>query len=100
MPNGHPAPTHPATSKVPSPEALAALQRLPDARLLSFHLGQVWESPRGTLYTVERVVRGGHAILRRGTDGRGRIERRPWDAVVGWVIWADPGFAADASSNA
>lgn len=58
-----------------------------------FEVGQVWESPRGTLYTV---VAGGYdhetrkclvAVLRLGSDGKGRTVRRAWDAVKDWVIY-------------
>ena len=55
----------------------------------SFHVGQVWESPRGTLYRVMSVRRGGQAELRVGSTGGGRIVRRDWDAVVGWVLYSD-----------
>lgn len=55
----------------------------------NFHEGQVWESPRGTLYKVVKVVRGGQATLRLGSDGKGRIVRRDWDAVIGWYLHSD-----------
>ena len=58
-------------------------------RVDSFHVGQVWESSKGTLYTVVEVRRGGQAILRLGVDGKGRIVRRDWDAVVGWSLYSD-----------
>lgn len=51
-----------------------------------FHAGQIWESPRGTLYKVVAVQRGGQATLRLGVDGSGRIVRRAWDAVRNWAI--------------
>lgn len=50
----------------------------------SFHDGQVWESPRGVLYRVERVY-AGQATLRVGTEGPGRLIKRAWDDVEGWV---------------
>lgn len=58
-------------------------------RVDNFHVGQVWESPRGMLYKVIEVRRGGKAVLRLGVDGKGRIVRRNWDAVMGWVIYSD-----------
>lgn len=62
---------------------------IPDDRVCSFHKGQVWESPRGTLYKVTDVVRSGKATLRLGVDGTGRKIIRDWDAVVNWVLWSD-----------
>ena len=58
-------------------------------RFDSFHVGQVWESPKGTLYKVIEVKRGGQAVLRLGSNGKGRIARRDWDAVVGLFIYSD-----------
>lgn len=58
-------------------------------RFNSFHEGQVWESPRGYLYRVESVARGGKAVLRSGVDGGGRKVFRDWDAVINWVIYKD-----------
>ena len=55
----------------------------------SFHVGQAWESPKGTLYKVIEVKRGGQAVLRLGVDGKGRIVRRDWCAVVGWFLYSD-----------
>lgn len=58
-----------------------------------FEVGQVWESPRGTLY---KVVDGGYdaishstsqAVLRLGEDGKGRKVFRQWDAVINWCIY-------------
>lgn len=52
--------------------------------------GQVWESPRGSLYTVigyvEKPGKRKQAVLRLGENGQGRKQLRDWDAVVGWVI--------------
>lgn len=62
---------------------------IPDEKLSSFHVGQVWKSMAGTLYTVIEVRRGVQATLRLGTGLRGRIIRRPWDAVDGWVLHED-----------
>lgn len=60
-----------------------------DDRLDAFHAGQVWEAPRGLLYRVEGVVVGKDAVLRAGSDGRGRKTVRPWDSVTGWVLRSD-----------
>lgn len=59
-----------------------------DERVCSFHVGQVWESPRGCLYKVMKV-QNRQATLRLGVDGSGRIVRRPWDAVINWVLYSD-----------
>ena len=59
-----------------------------EERLIRFHVGQVWESPRGCLYKVI-LVKGGQATLRLGQDGSGRIVRRGWDDVVNWVLYSD-----------
>lgn len=50
-----------------------------------FRAGEVWESPKGTLYKVMSVDLR-QATLRMGSDGSGRIVRRPWDAVIGWSM--------------
>lgn len=50
-----------------------------------FRPGEVWESPKGTLYKVMSVELR-QATLRMGSDGSGRIVRRPWDAVIGWSM--------------
>ncbi|HFF8979807.1 hypothetical protein V6305_09330 [Serratia marcescens] len=50
-----------------------------------FRAGEVWESPEGTLYKVMSVELR-QATLRMGSDGSGRIVRRPWDAVIGWSM--------------
>lgn len=60
-----------------------------DDRVISFHPGQVWESPRGFLWRVSGVERGGKAVLRLGNDGKGRKAVRDWDAVQGWVLYSD-----------
>jgi hypothetical protein len=58
-----------------------------------FEIGQVWESPRGTLY---KIVAGGYnhetrtqnsAVLRKGADGKGCTVVRAWDAVANWSIY-------------
>jgi len=51
----------------------------------AFREGEVWQSPKGTLYRV-MIVKCGQAILKIGSDGSGRIVRRPWDAVIGWSM--------------
>ena len=53
-----------------------------------FRAGEVWESPKGTLYKVMSVELR-QATLRMGSDGSGRIVRRQWDAVIGWSISKD-----------
>ncbi len=54
-----------------------------------FRAGEVWESPKGTLYKVMSVELR-QATLRMGSDGSGRIVRRPWDAVIGWSMSKEP----------
>ena len=51
-----------------------------------FHPDQVWETPRGYLYRVLECQVNGKAKLRAGTNGRGRIVYRAWDAVLGWRL--------------
>lgn len=51
-----------------------------------FKPGELWMSPRGSYYRVMACVIGGHAVLRLGKDGDGKIQRRRWDAVLGWVL--------------
>ena len=63
--------------------------RISEERVVSFHVGQVWESPKGFFYKVMDVNKGGQATLRLGSDGSGRIVRRDWDAVVNWVLVTD-----------
>ena len=60
-----------------------------DKRLDCFHVGQVWQSPKGSLYRVVEVKKGGQAKLRMGVDGSGRAARRDWDAVINWVLHSD-----------
>ncbi|CAI1819947.1 Uncharacterised protein [Serratia quinivorans] len=50
-----------------------------------FRVGEIWESPKGTLYKVMSVQLR-QATLRMGSDGSGRIVRRPLDAVIGWTM--------------
>lgn len=60
-----------------------------------FQVGEVWQSPRGTLYKVMEMQlsefkRGARptAILRLGQDGKGKMIRREWDAINNWTIYA------------
>lgn len=62
-------------------------------RVDSFNVGQVWESSKGNLYRVISVQRGGKALLRLGVDGKGRVMRRDWDAVIGWFLYSDDNHA-------
>ena len=66
-----------------------------------FEPGQVWESPRGTLY---KVIAGGYdditrttrqAVLRMGLEGTGRKLFRPWDAVINWRIYRHKPYNKD-----
>ena len=50
-----------------------------------FRAGEVWESPKGTLYKVMSVELR-QVTLRMGLNGSGRMMRRPWDAVIGWTL--------------
>lgn len=61
-----------------------------------FHPGQVWESPRGTLYKVIENRVGGQATLRLGADGKGRIHRRGWSDVINWTLHLDGASENDA----
>ena len=54
----------------------------PDAD--QFRVGDVWETTRGHLHKVIEVRRGGQAILRKGSDGSGRIVRKQWDGIGWW----------------
>ena len=46
-----------------------------DKRANSFHIGQVWESPRGKPYKVTGAS-GSLRELRRGKDGDGQLTRK------------------------
>ena len=51
--------------------------------------GEVWQTSHGTLWKVLRYEwgdEGKRVLMRRGEDGRGRKQYRPWDAVHGWVM--------------
>lgn len=64
---------------------------IPDERVNSFHVGQVWESSRGYLWTVVDVQYG-QATLRQGVNCTGRKKRMAWDAVVNMVLFYDPEY--------
>lgn len=55
-----------------------------------FEPGQVWMTPRGTLWAVigyaARPNKPKQAVLRLGLRGTGRKQERDWNAVKGWVI--------------
>ncbi|KKO59277.1 hypothetical protein LG59_2288 [Serratia ureilytica] len=53
-----------------------------------FKVGEVWQSPRGTLYKV-MAVDGTQATLRLGSFGDGRIVRRWIYQNHGWKLWAE-----------
>lgn len=54
-----------------------------------FQVGEVWESPRGTVYLVIGVE-GRQATLRAGVDGKGRVTRRWYDTTGRWTLRSDP----------
>ena len=54
---------------------------------VEFRQGQVWLSPRGTIYQVDNVWLG-QATLRVGLDRGGRTVRRPAGSVKGWRFMA------------
>ena len=59
-----------------------------------FEIGQVWESPRGTLWkvisfalpTIHTKYKKRQAIFRQGSNGIGRLMLRDYDAVIGWGL--------------
>ncbi|CAI1178923.1 hypothetical protein [Serratia proteamaculans] len=53
-----------------------------------FKVGEVWQSPRGTLYKVMGVD-GNQAALSLGLFGGGRIVRRRVHQNYGWKLWAE-----------
>lgn len=53
-----------------------------------FKVGEVWQSPRGTLYKVI-AVDGNQATLRLGSFGDGRVVRRWVYQNYGWKLWAE-----------
>ncbi len=63
---------------------------LPDHRINSFQVGQIWENSRGKKFQVESVERGGKAIL-ISLEGKGR-RYAPWDGIAAWCIVYDPEF--------
>lgn len=51
--------------------------------------GQVWQTPRGTLWKILRYdysSKGKQVLMRVGEDGTGRKQYRPWDKVMNWTI--------------
>ena len=38
------------------------------------------------MYTVIKVIKGGKVTMRLGTDGKGRLSYREWDAVGNWLF--------------
>lgn len=55
-----------------------------------FRVGEVWASPRGSLWRVMSYAPmppgyRRHVVLRLGADGGGRKKLREWDAVQDWV---------------
>ena len=59
-----------------------------DKRANSFHIGQVWESPRGKPYKVTGAS-GSLRELRRGKDGDGQLTRKEKYDVEWWVLVKD-----------
>lgn len=52
-----------------------------------FQVGEVWISPKGTLYLVKEVV-GNKAVLRLGLHGMGKRDNyRNVDAIDGWSLY-------------
>jgi len=60
-----------------------------DKRENSFHIGQVWESPRDKPYKVTGAS-GSLRELRRGKDGDGQLTHKEKYDVEGWVLVQDP----------
>ena len=51
-----------------------------------FKPGEVWESPKGLLYTVEEITPSCQVKLRLSAHpGQGRIKWKNWDAVANWT---------------
>ena len=59
-----------------------------DKRANSFHIGQVWESPRGKPYKVTGAS-GSLRELRREKDGDGQLTRKEKYDVEWWVLVQD-----------
>lgn len=62
-----------------------------------FRVGQVWRSPKGTLYVVEQIGpersnrerlfgKKKQATLRQRVAEKGRRVRRDYDAIIGWAF--------------
>lgn len=55
-----------------------------------FEPGQVWQTPKGTLWKVLRYEnRKGEkqVLMRQGVEGTGRKQYRPWDKILDWTIY-------------
>jgi hypothetical protein len=68
-----------------------------DKRANSFHIGQVWESPRGKHYKVTGAS-GSLRELRRGKDGNGQLTRKEKYDVEGWVPVHDPFYSEQSKA--
>jgi hypothetical protein len=68
-----------------------------DKRANSFHIGQVWESPRGKPYKVTGTS-GSLRELRRGKDGDGQLTRKEKYDVEGWVLVHDPLYSEQSKA--
>ena len=66
-------------------------ETMPDKRVDHFHVGQVWETSRGGLWKVV-TIENGQAVFLQGFEGRGRLKRKDWDDVIGWVLYYDPEY--------
>jgi hypothetical protein len=45
------------------------------------------------------AIENGQAVFRQGEDGKGRIKRKPWDAVIGWVLHHDPLYPLNSETG-
>lgn len=59
-----------------------------------FRVGEVWESPKGTLYKVIAAGVGQQMVLRRGIRGDGPKRFRSWDRVSGWRLMCEDALSA------
>lgn len=55
-----------------------------------FQVGEVWISPKGTIFKVVRAYNPSQVVLGRGFDGSGRKVLRRCDRVDGWAIHPNP----------
>lgn len=53
----------------------------------AFRVGEVWVSPKGSLYKVVGTTTPTQVVLRKGADGTGRKSFRRWDCVDGWTLY-------------